>query len=133
MDIFLIFPIHLFENISILKNKNVYLIEEPRFFTDFKYHRLKLAYHRASMKSYYDYLKFNKIKVKYIEFHEDISKLYTEINKSKKDNIYTYQLCDKILQNKIKKIIPSIKIEETLNFLVNEELIKDNISKFYNI
>ena len=132
MDIFLIFPIHLFENITILKDKNVYLIEEPRFFTDFKYHKLKLAYHRATMKSYYDYLKSNKIKVKYIEFHEDIIKFYSELDKSKKNNIFCYKLCDKILENKIKKIIPIIKIEETLNFLVNEDIIKDNLDKFYN-
>ena len=30
--------------------KHVYLIEEPRYFTDFMFHKLKLAYHRASMK-----------------------------------------------------------------------------------
>ena len=32
--------------------KCVYLIEEPLYFTDFKFHKLKLAYHRASMKCY---------------------------------------------------------------------------------
>ena len=36
MELFLIFPIHLFSNIINLKNKSVYLIEEPRYFTDFK-------------------------------------------------------------------------------------------------
>ena len=78
MDIFIIFPIHLYSDIKNLYNKNVYLIEEPRYFTDFKYHKLKLAYHRATMKSYYNYLVFHKINVKYIDFIE-VEKAYKEI------------------------------------------------------
>ena len=27
----------------------IYLIEEPRYFTDLKFHKLKLAFHRASI------------------------------------------------------------------------------------
>ena len=57
MNDFFVFPIHLFKNITNLKNKNVYLIEDPIYFTDFKYHKLKLAYHRSSMKYYEFYLK----------------------------------------------------------------------------
>jgi deoxyribodipyrimidine photolyase-related protein len=130
-DIFLIFPIHLFSNIEILKNKKVYLIEEKRFFTDFKYHKLKIAYHRASMKSYFDFLKSHNINVNYIEFHTNLNNLYKEINNSK-DNIYTYDLGDDILKNKLKKYIKNINIINSLNFLVNEQLLKDNINEFYN-
>ena len=65
---FLLFPTQLFPSLSHLQNdsiKQIYLIEEPRYFTDFKYHKLKLAYHRASMKKYYDTLVKKKLKVKY--------------------------------------------------------------------
>jgi len=74
IDLFLIFPIHLYKNIETLYGKNIYIIEETRFMTEFKYHKLKLAYHRASMKNYYDYLKLEKkIKdVKYINFNENL-------------------------------------------------------------
>jgi deoxyribodipyrimidine photolyase-related protein len=130
MDIFLIFPIHLFLDINNLYNKIVYLIEEPRYFTDFKYHKLKLAYHRATMKSYYDYLLFNKINVKYINF-DDTEKCYKELNNLKK-NVNIYDLADKVLEKKIKKILSNIVINKTLNFLVDEELIKLNKNKFYN-
>ena len=63
--IFLIFPNQLFYNSFLLKYKHCvfYIIEEPRYFTDFKFHKLKLAYHRASMKKYYDYLKSKNFKV----------------------------------------------------------------------
>ena len=64
----LIFPTQLFYNTSHLdKSIPIYLIEEPRYFTDFSFHKLKLCYHRASMKKYYDMLVKKNYKVKYIE------------------------------------------------------------------
>ena len=59
---FIIFPHQLFYNNDLKQYHTIYLIEEPRYFTDFNFHKLKLAYHRASMKKYYDYLKKKKIK-----------------------------------------------------------------------
>lgn len=85
MEIFLIFPVHLFKNIDKLVNKNVFLIEDPKYFTDFKYHKLKLAYHRSTMKAYYEYLIKNNIKVEYIDFYNINDKFYNSlINKNKK-------------------------------------------------
>lgn len=130
-NLFILFPVHLFSDINNLKNKDVYLIEDPRYFTDFKYHRLKLAYHRATMKSYFDYLKSKKINVKYIDFNYNIKKLYKSFNKKYK-NIETYDLGDNVLKNRLLKIIPSIQFTQTHNFLVNQKLLEDNIDKFYN-
>jgi len=62
MNNFFIFPVHLFKETKNLLNKNIYLIEDPIYFTMYKYHKLKLAYHRATMKYYYDYLKKKKNK-----------------------------------------------------------------------
>ena len=129
MTIFLLFPIHLFSNIDILKNKKVYLIEDSRFFIDFKYHKLKLAYHRATMKYYYDYLCSKKITVNYIEYKEDFNEFYKKISKN---NVETYDLCDNVLKDKLINLIPNINIIQTFNFLVNETLLKENIDKFYN-
>ena len=51
--IFIVFPTQLYNDIKILDEyKKIYLLEEPRYFTDFKFHKLKLAYHRATMKKY---------------------------------------------------------------------------------
>ena len=130
-DIFLVFPIHLFSNIEILYNKKIYIIEENRFFTDFKYHKLKIAYHRASMKYYFDFLKSHNINVYYIDFNSNLNNFYNELN-SLENNIYTYDLGDNVLKNKLKKYIKNLNIINTLNFLVNEELLKNNIDKFYN-
>ena len=134
MDIYLIFPIHLFEDITNLKMKKVYLIEDPRYFTDFKYHKLKLAYHRASMKNYHDYLKKNKINVTYIEFKDATPEFYKKqnIKKNKKSNykISTYDTNDYKLNTKLKELIPSINILPTLNFLIDKTSISENIDEF---
>ena len=127
MNTFLVFPIHLFSNINNLIDKKVYLIEEPRFFTDFKYHKLKLAYHRSSMKCYFDYLKSKKIDVRYINFNDNLDKLYKEFKK----NVYTYELGDNILKDKLEKYIKDIKIIPTLNFLIDKDLLLNNLDKFY--
>ena len=61
MNIFLLYPTQLFNNIDKLLNKKIYLLEEPIYFSKYKFHKLKLAYHRATMKNYYDFLKLLKI------------------------------------------------------------------------
>ena len=78
---YFIFPIQLFYNINLDDEiKNIYLIEEPRFFTDFRFHKLKLVYHRASMKKYYDYLKtkYKNKNIKYINYY-DVDNFYKKI------------------------------------------------------
>lgn len=77
MRLFLVFPNHLYEStVQILKEYDkVYLIEEPMHFYDFKYrayryNKIKLAYLRASMQFYYEYLKTKNINVEYINFDQ---------------------------------------------------------------
>lgn len=68
----LIFPNQLFKNHpGIQKDRKILLIEEKRFFTDFRFHVKKLILHRASMKAYFDYLKKKGYDVEYIEYNTD--------------------------------------------------------------
>ena len=131
MNIFLLFPIHLFSNIDILKKNKVYLIEETRFFTDFKFHKLKIAYHRSTMKSYYEYLKENNIKATYIEFHENLNDFYKNIYQKDHKLISIYDPSDNILLKKLLDLIPNLNIIPTQNFLVNKELLISNKNIFY--
>jgi deoxyribodipyrimidine photolyase-related protein len=132
MHLFLLFPVNLFSNIEKLKNKKIYLIEEPRFFTDFIYHKLKIAYHRATMKSYYYYLLDQKIDVTYFDFKDINEEFYKNLIKNF-TKIYTYNPCDNILLNKLNNYIgkSNIIIEETLNFLVSEKFLEKNIDTFF--
>jgi deoxyribodipyrimidine photolyase-related protein len=137
MNIFLIYPIHLFNNINILKNYDkIFIIEDPRFFCDYNYHKLKIAYHRATMKSYYNYLVKKNLNVEYIDFHDDILNFYKNIyldkNTDKKTNSITiYNPNDDKLIKKLINIIPNLNIIETQNFLINKELILSNKDIFY--
>lgn len=130
---FFIFPTQLYNDIHILHNyKNVYLIEEPRYFTDFKFHKLKLAYHRATMKNYYDLLKKNKINVEYINFNKVNKKFYKSLKE-----ITFYDPYDNKLLNKLKKII-KYNILPQQQFIISNEHIINNKSiyfkngKYYN-
>lgn len=73
MDALLILPNTLFEDNKLIKpNMHVYIYEHPIFFTKYKYHKLKLILHRATMKNYEQFIKDNyKVNVTYIEYHEE--------------------------------------------------------------
>ena len=75
----IIFPHQLFEqNILSSKCDTIYLIEECLYFKQYNFHKQKIAFHRASMKFYQNYLQSKKIKVVYIDsFNElaDVRKL----------------------------------------------------------
>jgi len=121
--IFLIFPHQLFNNLNHLdKNDKIYLIEEPRYFTDFNFHKLKLAYHRASMKKYYDFLKMKKYNITYINFNEVTNIFY----KSIKDEITIIHVNDFKLEDKLKKIYgEQLTILENKNFLIKQTELED--------
>ena len=117
---FLIFPHQLFYNtIHLIKTELIYLIEEPRFFTDFNFHKLKLAYHRASMKCYYDYLITNGFKVKYYEFHQISNKFYNNL-----ENVRCVKINDFKLEKKLQKI-KNLTILENINFLIKIKELND--------
>lgn len=70
----IVFPHQLFEHSQLLDNGcDVYLIEEFLFFKQYNFHKQKIAFHRASMKHYEQYLLAKNIKVVYINSTEVIS------------------------------------------------------------
>lgn len=85
MTAILIYPVSLFENNSLItKDSDIYIIEDPTYFTKFKFHKMKLILHRSSMKFYHDYLSNNKYKVKYVDFHDVIFFYKNTLKKYKK-------------------------------------------------
>lgn len=100
------------------KKCEIIIYEHPKFFTEFNYHKLKLIFHRATMKSYYNFLN-KKFNVKYIEFDENIkSKL------SSYSEIYMYDPIDHSILKKMKtKFKTKLHIlESKLFILTNSEL-----------
>ena len=104
-SIFLIFPHQLFKDISLLKKADsVYIIEEYLFFNQYKFHKQKLALHRASMKYYEHYLQENGIKTNYIDAtnkQSDIRIFIHNIAANQNVSIQLYDVCDNWLEKRI--------------------------------
>tara|TARA_Y100000589_G_C27182869_1_gene641500 strand:- start:943 stop:2445 length:1503 start_codon:yes stop_codon:yes gene_type:complete len=70
----IIFPHQLFQDSPIFESSApCFLVEEFLFFNQYSFHKQKIAFHRATMKRYADYLQEKKIEVHYIESKESIS------------------------------------------------------------
>jgi deoxyribodipyrimidine photolyase-related protein len=74
-NISLVFPHQLFKVSPLFEtNAPVYLVEEYLFFKQYPFHKQKIAFHRATMKRYADFLRKDKnLEVFYIEATENIS------------------------------------------------------------
>ena len=105
----------------------IYLIEEPRYFTDFDFHKLKLTYHRASMKKYESELP-KKYKCVYKDFDKVNNTLYSSLNK---ETTCYFNPIDHKLSSKLKKVLSKAKLIDNLNFLLTPQEIEDNKSIFY--
>ena len=79
----LIFPHQLFKPAPFtLTDAPIYLIEEHLFFTQYTFHKQKIAFHRASMKAYQTELEINGATVHYVEANQpqhDIRVLITKL------------------------------------------------------
>lgn len=122
-SVFIVFPHQLFKEIEPLKAVDeVYLVEEFLFFNQYKFHKHKLAFHRASMKYYEDYLEKNGIRVQYIDAINPlnaIKRLIEHLYANGITHISYYDVCDNWLEKRINKAIKTTnltisKIESTL-------------------
>ncbi len=119
---YFIFPTQLYYTLKLDTKYKYYIIEEPRYFTDFKFNRIKLIYHRSSMKCYYDYLKSHHYDIEYIDYNE-VDQLYKTIKEVTYIDPIDYKIKKKL---KMKcNVLPDIQ------FLLSEKEIKDNQDVFY--
>ena len=127
MSCIILFPTQLFEDNYLNKifeknNENKYIIlwEHDYYFKEKSYHKLKLAFHRATMRYYFDNLKITKIsKISklYVESVDSTNDQYNKIcNFIKNNNItrlYFFNPIEKYMLEKLsgKKLIPKLIIE----------------------
>jgi len=70
----IVFPHQLFEKSLLLSScSTIYLVEESLFFTLYRFHKQKIAFHRASMKFYERFLLENNLEVVYIESTNELA------------------------------------------------------------
>lgn len=125
----LIFPQQLLKDTNYLdKNQPVYLIEEFLFFKQYKFHKQKIAFHRASMKFYEKYLLAAGFKVNYIDSIDklsDIQKLIKHLEKEKFTDILIVDVCDNWLEKRIKQTKLNVRFVDNPIFINTKEDLKD--------
>jgi len=91
----IIFPHQLYHQSPLLENNSeTYLIEEYLFFKQYKFHKQKIAFHRASMKAYQNYLEGLNKTVHYIDSDNELSDIRQFPKEIKDKNITTINLVE---------------------------------------
>ena len=115
----LIFPHQLFKYSEILEQTGTFfLIEEYLFFKQYKFHKQKISFHRASMKYYESYLKDKNKSVAYIE-SEDTNSDVSVLISSLKDQGYNNFKITVPTDNWLEKHIMSATKDVTITWYEN--------------
>jgi deoxyribodipyrimidine photolyase-related protein len=126
MKQFIILPTQLFEINNYLKDMDeIYIIEEPFYFTNKKFHKQKLVLHRASMKYYYDKLLNKYNNVYYINFNN------IDYKKFINNDIYIFDPIDKPVINKLLKYC-NLTIYDTPAFLETRDELEEYRNNYTN-
>ena len=111
----IIFPHQLFEESPIAENGfPVYLVEEMLYFKQFKFHKQKIAFHRATMKCYAAYLESKNVKVHYIESVDplsDIRKLIVDLASKDIKRLHYIDPTDNWLEQRLTSASGKVGIE----------------------
>lgn len=103
----ILFPHQLFEQHVLHKTcTTIYLVEEYLLFSQYNFHKRKIAFHRASMKFYENYLQSIKIEVVYIEATDalsDIRNLLPYLKARGIDKLHYIDTTDDWLEQRIHK------------------------------
>lgn len=106
----LIFPHQLFEDTSNIGQVcDIFIIEEFLFFKQYSFHQQKIAFHRATMKYFTDYLEAKKFSVSYIDSSNPLSDVRQLITFLANHNYSTISYLDPTDEWLSKRIIKTAK------------------------
>ncbi|MEM7162279.1 MAG: cryptochrome/photolyase family protein [Bacteroidota bacterium] len=128
----IIFPNQLFLDSPLFNGHAIYLVEEHLFFRQYNFHKQKLAFHRASMKSYESLLKQKGFDPIYIESQEDRADIRKLIPELIAQGIKTLHLIDPT-DNWLEKRIFSFENELKITLHENPAFIntKSELTSFF--
>lgn len=128
MSVFVLLPVDLYKDITILKNSKVFLVEEEHYFNrsskqhgSMKLNILKPVYHRATMKCYYDYLKSKNIDCEYIELVSNWVKVVKNYIEQNECELKFYDPVDRIIEKKINSSFKEYEVFNTQRFILTTE------------
>jgi deoxyribodipyrimidine photolyase-related protein len=129
MRALLLFPHQLYPEISFEHIDHVFMIEDPLYFTQYTFHKQKLAFHRASMRKYFDEIKLPKT---HIEFHDEKStteRLFGYLKSSGYTTVCFFDPTDYLLERRIRRYgkahAINLDMAESPNFLCTKEYIQN--------
>lgn len=126
MSAFLIFPNQLFEE-TLQQNADIfYLIESNLFFKQYRFHKQKLIFHRASMRAFAVQLKAAGKTVEYIDC-QDIRANEAHLIPSINQEIFLFHPNDYLLERRIRRTA-----KHPINFLKNPNFLNNDISLLGN-
>ncbi len=136
MSTLILFPNQLFKEVLNKEYDEIFLVEHPKFFTQYFYNKKKLVLHRASMRYFYEILD-KKFKVKYISYKKEYKEFLNE-----KDTVKTYDPIDHGLRDELESLEEeheiSLEFKDSPLFLTdtswNEKVLKESgflHSKYY--
>ncbi len=124
-EITIIYPHQLFlDQPAISKNRKIFLVEHPHFFTNFQFHKQKLIYHRSTMKDYFHRIIDSGYQAEYIEY----SNYENFIKKLNKTHIFIVDPIEHALQQEITKLKKQhdVTLLESPMFLTPKTFIKEH-------
>jgi deoxyribodipyrimidine photolyase-related protein len=130
----LIFPHQLFaSHPALVPGRPAYLVEEPRFFSDFAFHQQKLVLHRASLKAYEDFLGKQGVPVRYLEYGrlKNPAVLFTTLRQDNIREVIAVDPVDTMLTVRLREEAATGDIE--LNLLENPGFLcsTDELTNFF--
>ncbi len=129
----LLFPHQLFKkHTSLTRVKTIYMVEEYLFFNQYKFHKQKIAFHRATMKRYEAYLISLGKSVVYIEAINPLSDIRQLIPKLISESFSTIHIIDPT-DNWLEKHIKSVSTSIKINWIESPLFInsRDDLSTFF--
>lgn len=128
MSVWVLLPVDLYHDISLLKNSKVFLVEEEHYFNrsakkhgSMKLNILKPVYHRATMRSYYDFLKSKKIDCVYVDTTNNWIKIVkSHINKTQ-NQLNFYDPVDRYIEKLISSNFETYDVTNTPRFFLTTE------------
>ncbi len=132
-EVTVIFPHQLFKNTEFLPPKTpVFLVEEYLFFSQYNFHKQKVAFHRASMKFYESFLADKGFNVTYVEASDkrsDVRKLFSFFIDEEITTVHIINPTDNWLEKRIKTFSEQISIQYFENPLFINS--KEELSSFF--
>jgi deoxyribodipyrimidine photolyase-related protein len=110
---FLIFPHQLFGSIDVTEKKTFVVVEEYLFFSQYKFHKQKLIFHKASILSYVKMLKQRGAEVRHIESTEqwhDVRLLIPHLRELGFQRVEWFDTCDEWLEMRLSHAVAEVEL-----------------------